>query len=198
MMLMAGCRRESQMKLLAEAEAFLPAEPDSADVRLRMVDVQQLDGDEEEAFYALLRTMTDAMQGATLPNDTLVNLAYSFYLRKSKDGTSSNQALIKHFAQSAMYMGDWYAANDSVKASEDCYLKAIKYSEKVGDWHTCYIAYSCLAERVQWGNDNEAFELIKNAINVYNRIQDSPKNLISLYSYAAHFLFQIAYRQENR
>lgn len=194
---MAGCQRVSQMKLLEEAEAFLPAEPDSADVRLRMVDVLQLDGDEEESFYALLRTMTDAMQGATSPNDTLVNRAYSFYRQKSKDGTSSNQALIKHFAQSAMYMGDWYAANDSVKASEECYRKAIIYSEKAEDWHTCYIAYSCLAERVQWGNDNEAFELIKNAINVYNRIQDSPKNLISLYSYAAHFLFQIAYRQDS-
>ena len=197
MLLMAGCRRVSQMNLLTEAEAFLPAEPDSADARLRMVDVQQLNGDEEEALYALLRTMTDAMQGVTLPNDTLVNRAYSFYRQKSKEGTSSNQALIKHFAQSAMYMGDWHAAHDSVKSSEDCYRKAIKYSKKAEDWHTCYIAYSCLAERVQWGNDNEAFELIKNAINVYNRIQDSPKNLISLYSYAAHFLFQIAYRQDS-
>ena len=161
---MAGCRRVSQMKLLAEAEAFLPAEPDSADARLRMVDVQQLDGDEEESFYALLRTMTDAMQGVTLPNDTLVNRAYSFYRRKSKDGTSSNQTLVKHFALSAMYMGDWYAANDSIKASEDCYRQAIKYSEKAEDWHTCYIAYSCLAEQENWGSPEEAMILIEKAL----------------------------------
>ena len=157
MIFMAGCQRVSQMNLLTEAESFLPAEPDSADVRLKMVDTRLLEGDEEEAaYYALLRTMTDAMQGATSPNDTLVNRAYNFYRQKSKDGTSSHHALVKYFAQSAMYMGDLYAAHDSVKASEDCYRKAIKYSEKVGDWHTCYIAYSCLAEQIQWGNEEEA------------------------------------------
>lgn len=194
MSLMAGCQRVSQMNLLAEAEAFLPAEPDSADVRLRMVDVQQLDGDDEEAFYALLRTMTDAMQGATSPNDTLVNRAYNFYRQKSKDGTSSDHALVKYFAQSAMYMGDLYAAHDSVKASEDCYRKAIKYSEKVGDWHTCYIAYSCLAEQIQWGNEEEALNLIGKAITVYEKCNDNVDNLISLYGYAASYASQIAYR----
>ena len=190
---MAGCQRVSQMKLLAEAEAFLPVEPDSADVRLRMVDVQQLDGDEEEALYALLRTMTDAMQGATSPNDTLVNRAYNFYRQKSKDGTSSDQALVKHFAQSAMYMGDWYAGHDSDKASEDCYRQAIKYSEKAEDWHTCYIAYSCLAEQLNLANPAEALDLIKKAIGVYEKCKDNSKNLISLYDYAANHAAQIAY-----
>lgn len=198
MLLMAGCRRVSQMNLLAEAETFLPAEPDSADVRLRMVDVQQLEGDEEEsAYYALLRTMTDAMQGATLPNDTLVNRAYNFYRQKSKDGTSSDQALVKHFAQSAMYMGDWYAAKDSIKASEDCYRQAIKYSEKAEDWHTCYIAHSCLAEQIHWNNSKDALRLIETAIDVYNKINDNPRNLVSLYEYAANYASQIAYEDNS-
>ena len=195
--LMAGCRRESQMNLLAEAEAFLPAEPDSADVRLRMVDVQQLDGDEEEAFYALLRTMTDAMQGATSPNDTLVNRAYNFYRQKSKDGTSSDQALVKHFAQSAMYMGDWYAGHDSDKASEDCYRKAIKYSEKAEDRHTCYIAYSCLADQIHWSNSKEALNLIEEAINIYMKCLDSPRNLVSLYMYGSNYTSQVAYEGDS-
>ncbi len=197
MMLMAGCRHVSQMNLLVEAETFLPAEPDSADVRLRMVDVQQLDGDEEEAFYALLRTMTDVMQGATRPNDTLVNRAYSFYRQKSKDGTSSDQALVKHYAQSAMYMGDWYAANDSIKASEDCYRKAIKYSEKAEDWHTCYIAYERLAEQVQWNNIEDALQMTETAIDIYSKIKDNPRNLVSLYEYAANYASQIADTQNS-
>ena len=195
--LMAGCQRVSQMNLLAEAEAFLPAEPDSADVRLRMVDVQQLDGDDEEAFYALLRTMTDAMQGATLPNDTLVNRAYNFYRQKSKDGTSSDQALVKHFAQSAMYMGDWYAGHDSDKASEDCYRKAIKYSEKAEDRHTCYIAYSCLADQIHWSNSKEALNLIEEAINIYMKCLDSPRNLVSLYMYGSNYASQVAYEGDS-
>lgn len=198
MLLMAGCRRVSQMNLLTEAEAFLPAEPDSADVRLRMVDMKQLDGDEEEsAYYALLRTMTDAMQGATLPNDTLVNRAYNYYRDKSRGGASSDQALVKHFAQSAMYMGDWYAAKDSIKASEDCYRQAIKYSKKAEDWHTCYISYSCLAEQIHSGNPVAAFSLIENAIKIYELCNDNIGNLISLYSYATHYLFQIAYMDDT-
>ena len=197
-LLMAGCRHVSQMNLLTEAETFLPAEPDSVDVRLKMVDTRLLEGDEEElAYYALLRTMTDAMQGATSPNETLVNRAYSFYRQKSKDGTSSDQALVKHFAQSAMYMGDLYAAHDSVKASEDCYRKAIKYSEEVGDWHTCYIAYSCLAEQLNLANPSEALDLIKKAIGVYEKCNDNSRNLISLYDYAANHAAQIAYKDST-
>ena len=197
-LLMAGCRHVSQMNLLTKAETFLPAEPDSADARLKMVDTRLLEGDEEEsAYYALLRTMTDAMQGAISLNDTLVYRAYNFYRQKSKDGTSSDHTLVKHFAQSAMYMGDWYAAKDSIKASEDCYRQAIKYSEKAEDWHTCYIAYSCLAEQIHSGNPVAAFSLIENAISIYKICDDNIRNLISLYSYATHYLFQIAYKDDT-
>ena len=82
--LMAGCRHRSQMDMLVEAEAFLPAEPDSTDARLKAVDVQHLKGDEtESAYYALLRTMTDAMSEAAPLNDTLVQRAYDYYRKKS-------------------------------------------------------------------------------------------------------------------
>lgn len=197
-LLMAGCRHVSQMNLLVEAEVFLPAEPDSADARLKRVDTRSLEGDEEElAYYALLRTMTDAMQGATSLNDTLVYRAYNYYRDKSRGGASSDQALVKHFAQSAMYMGDWYAANDSVKASEDCYRKAIKYSEKAEDWHTCYIAYSCLADQIHWSNSKEALNLIGEAINIYMKCLDSPRNLVSLYMYGSNYASQVAYEDDS-
>ena len=197
MTFMAGCSHASQTPLLTAAEAFLPAEPDSADARLKQVDVRQLRGDEEEAWYALLRTMTDALQRKQPLNDTLVNRAYNFYRHQSKDGTSSDQALVKHFALSAMYMGDWYAANDSIKASEDCYRQAIKYSEKAEDWHTCYIAYSCLAEQENWGSPEEAMILIEKALLLYDRCQDNVRNLISLYEYAANYSAQIAYKDST-
>ena len=95
-----------------------------------------------------------------------------------------------------MYMGDWYAAKDSIKASEDCYRKAIKYSEKAEDWHTCYIAYSCLAEQINWANPTDALDLIKKAITIYEKCNDNVDNLISLYGYAASYTSQIAYRDD--
>lgn len=193
MMLMAGCRRMSQMSLLVEAEMFLPAEPDSADGRLKMIDVHQLGGDEEEALYTLLRTMTDAMQRKQPLNDSLVQQAYAFYSSKSHLGSSSDQTLVRHFAQSALYMGDWYAEKDSIKASEDSYRQAIKYSEKTEDWHTCYIAYERLATQVQWNNLEEALELNYKAIEICERCYDSTKNLLSLYSYASNYAAQLSH-----
>lgn len=197
MALMTGCRNEPQMPLLAEAEAFLPAEPDSADTRLKRIDVQKLDGDEEAALYALLRTMADAMQGATSLNDTLVNQAYTFYRDKSGTGTSSDHALVKHFAQSALYMGDWYAEKDSIKVSEDIYRQAIKYSEKAEDWHTCYIAYQRLANQVHWSSVEDALQLIKEGIKVYHKCNDKDENLLSLFHYAAHYASEIDYAHDG-
>ena len=193
MTFMAGCSHVSQMNLLVEAQSFLPAEPDSADARLKRVDVQQFRDEEEEARYALLRTMTDALQHKTPLNDTLVHRAYNFYSSKSNLGASSDQTLVRHFAQSALYMGDWYMGKDSIKASEDCYRQAIGSSEKVQDWHTCYIAYERLAGQIQWSNEEEALELINRAINIYEKCNDDITNLLSLYHCAAHYTYQIAY-----
>lgn len=192
LILTAGCRHRSQLEMLVEAEAFLPAEPDSADARLKMVNTRLLEGnDEESAYYALLRTMTDAMQGTAPLNDTLVQRAYTFYRQKSNHGASPDHSLVRYYAQSALYMGDWYAAQDSTKRSEDCYRQAIKYSEKAEDWHTCYIAYEKLAEQMQWSNVEEALKLIIRAIDIYEKCNDSLGNLLSLYHCRAHYTFQI-------
>ena len=191
-MFMAACSHTSQTPLLTAAEALLPAEPDSADARLKQVDVRQLRGDEEEAWYALLRTMTDALQRKQPLNDTLVNRAYTYYGSASDLGTSSDPELLRRFAQSALYMGDCYAAQDSTKACEDCYRRAIRSSEKAKDWHTCYIAYQRLAEQVQWSNPEEALELINKAIEIYGKCNDNTKNLLSLYSCASDYAAQIS------
>lgn len=196
-MLMAGCRHESQMNLLSEAETFLPTAPDSADARLNLVKVNELQDDEEAAYYALLRTMTDAMQRKTPLNDTLAQRAYTFYSLKSNHGVSSDQILVKHYAQSALYMGECYAKSDSVKKSEDCYRQAIKGSEKCADWHTCYLSYERLAEQVHWSNCEEALTLIKKSIEIYKKCNDNIGNLLSLFHSLAHYTFQLAYTKES-
>ena len=192
-----GCHHTSQMNLLTKVESFLPSEPDSADALLNIVDEQNLYNREEQTLYSLLRTMTDAMQGITPPNDTLVHQAYNYYQRKSDRGNSSDHTSVRRFAQSALYLGDWYAAVDSIKDSEDCYRQAIKFATKAQDWHTCYIAYSCLAEQIQWGNEDEALRLIESAITIYGKCKDNSRNLVSLYEYAAHYSSQIAYRNKT-
>lgn len=191
---MTGCYHTSQKNLLSKAESFLPLNPDSTDFYLHLIEIRQLK-DEEKALFALLRTITDVLQDKEIKSDTLIMQAFKYYsYQKNK---SSDQAIIKHYAQSALYMGDWYSSQDSVKLSEDCYRQAIKYSEKVEDWHTCYLAYERLAEQVQWGNEEEALRLIEKGIQIYDKCNDNIENLLSLYAYAAHYSAEIAYRNKS-
>ena len=188
-----GCRHTSQISQLAEAEGFLPAEPDSADIRLMSVDIKQLREGEEKALYALIRIVTDAIQGQATPDEGLVHRAYTFYAQASHDGNTSTTSTLKHFAQAALYKGDWYAKQDSIKAAEDCYRQAIKASEKSEDWHTCYVSYQRLAKQLGWGNEEEALQLIEHAIKIYNKCNDNIQNLLSLYNSSANYKLQIAY-----
>lgn len=193
--IITGCRHDSQNSIMSKAESFLPLQPDSADACLNSVDKRQLMGDDEKAFYALLRTMTDVLLDKEIVSDTLIGMAYNHF--SYQKNISKDQAIFRHYAQSALYMGDWYSSQDSVKLSEDCYRQAIKYSEEVEDWHTCYLAYERLAEQVQWGNDEEALKLIEKGIQIYGKCNDKIENLLSLYAYAAHYSAEIAYRDKS-
>lgn len=187
-----GCRHASQMELLHDAEAFLPSMPDSADIRLQGVDADLLCG-EEEAYYALLRTMTDGIQGKASLNDTLVKRAYTFYKHKSSDGTLDGRFVLRHSGQAALCMGDWYAEKDSDVMSEECYREAISLAEKSEDWRTCYISYSRLASQVQCKDVHDAVKLTEKAIEAYGKSNDNVNNLVSLYGYAAIYCSHMAY-----
>ena len=190
--ILTGCRHASQMELLTRAEAFLPETPDSADILLNRIDVAHLYDEEEVALYALLRPMSDAILGTDAPADSLIKRAYTYYaLRSSK--TPSDQVTMQHFAKAALYMGDWLAAKDSIKACEDCYRTAIRVSEKCKDWHTCYISYHRLAKQVHWSNEEEALTLIDKAIGIYAKCRDNVANLLALYDSRTNYLTQIDY-----
>ena len=191
--LLASCRHTSQMEVLTRAEAFLPDEADSADVLLSSIDVSCLHDGDEAALYALLRPMTNAIQGKALPADSIIKKAYTFYDRQTRHGSSPDQTLMRRFAKAALYMGDWLAARDSIKACEDCYRTAIRVSEKCKDWHTCYISYQRLAKQIHWSNEEEALKLINKAIEIYAKCRDNVANLLALHDFKTNYLTQIDY-----
>ena len=190
--ILTGCRHASQIELLTRAEAFLPETPDSADIILSSIDVAHLYDEEEVALYALLRPMTDAILGTDAPADSLIKQAYRYYALHSGK-TPSDQVTMQRFAKAALYMGDWLAAKDSIKACEDCYRTAIRVSEKYKDWHTCYISYHRLAKQVKWSNEEEALALIDRAIEIYAKCRDNVANLLALYDSRTNYLTQIDY-----
>ena len=192
-LLLASCTGDKEVRaVLDRAEAYLPECPDSADAELQTLDplLSPLKGDGKEAvfgkspfkgdleglsLYGLLRTMTDAMEGKGVTTDSLIRPSYIYY--KERSGTDEN---LRRLGRSAFYLARFEASRDSTKRAEDLYREAIRCSEQVEDWRTCYMAYDHFASTITWSNTELAIQLRKQAIDIYNRCKDKPANYISL------------------
>ncbi len=191
--MLLSCHQASQDKAyLAEAEALSETEADSADIKLNLIDKRRL-GREDMAKYALLRTIVDAKQGKQIQNDSLIRMAYTFYAKKSDIGESADSASVKSFVQASIYMGDWYAQQDSGIQSEDAYRTAIKYARKCGDSHSEYCTLSRLATSKAYTDAGQALDIIKEALTIYSKCKDSDVNYFSLLIDAANYSLLQAY-----
>ena len=165
---------EALIPMLERAEAYLPDCPDSAECVLDSMPSTPSQG-EALALYGLLRTMTDAMQGKGVTTDSLIRPAYIYYNKES-----SSPADIRRLGRSAFYLAQYEASHDSTKLAESLYREAIKYSEEVEDWRTCYMAYSWFARIKTWSDTEEAICLLNTAIDIYHKVEDKPANLVSM------------------
>ena len=174
LLLLVACTGDREVRaLLDRAEGYLPAEVDSASVLLDSVSPSSLSR-EDVALYGLLRTMTDAMTGKGVTTDSLIRPAYIYY----KESSSPDDT--RRLGRSAFYLAQFEASRDSTKRAEDLFREAIKYSEQVEDWRTCYLAYNHFAKSITWSNTELAIQLRKQAIDIYNRCKDKPSNNVSI------------------
>ena len=183
-LLLASCTGDKEVRaVLDRAEAYLPECPDSASMLLDSISSRPLreSGERVRSLYGLLRTMTDAMQGKGVTTDSLIRPAYEYYreLGESDENT-------RRLGRSAFYLAQFEASRDSTKRAEDLFREAIRCSEKVEDWRTCYMAYNHFAKSITWSNTELAIELRKQAINIYNRCKDKPENLISILNFLSN------------
>ena len=100
-------------------------------------------------------------------------------------------------------------ANDSIRLGETLLRKAIRLSEASGDWHTNYIAYQRLAEALSQSNPEEALQLMKKAVAVYEAHPDDERgpamegdtcrgrNYVILLDYAGTYAAQVAFITEG-
>ena len=177
-LLLASCTNDKEvMPVLERAEAYLPEYPDSAGMLLDSISSRPLgeSGERVRALYGLLRTMTDAMTGKGVTTDSLIRPSYIYY---KEQGESDEHT--RRLGRSAFYLAQFEASRDSTKRAEDLYREAIRCSEQVEDWRTCYMAYDHFAKSIIWSNTELAIELRKEAIKIYNRCKDKPANLISI------------------
>ena len=183
-MFLASCTGDKEvMSLLERAEAYLPECPDSASMLLDSICSHPLreSGERARSLYGLLRTMTDAMTGKGVTTDSLIRPSYSYY--KEQGASYEN---IRRLGRSAFYLARFEASRDSTKRAEDLFREAIRCSEKVEDWRTCYMAYNYFASTITWSNTELAIQLRKQAIDIYNRCKDKPANYIAILNFLSN------------
>ena len=88
-------------------------------------------------------------------------------------------------------------ANDSIRLGETLLRKAIRLAEASEDWHTNYIAYQRLAEALSQSNPEEALQLMKKALAIYEQHPDNEQNYVILLDYAGTYAAQAAYANEG-
>jgi len=178
LLLLTSCTGDREVRaLLDRAEVLMDSCPDSAYAIMQTVSSPNLRGSGERvrSLYGLLRTTSDAMQGKGVTTDSLIRPSYIYY----KESSSLDD--IRRLGRSAFYLARFEASRDSTKLAEDLYREAIKYSEQVEDWRTCYMAYSWLAREKTWSDTEEAIRLLNTAVDIYHKVEDKPANLISMY-----------------
>ena len=179
MLTLAGCDHEA-VKVLERAEAYLPAEADSAAMCLDSIRQMENLDDAERAWYGLLRTYADNRLDKGVKSDSLIRDSYEYYRDASHSGKTSDKTLLRHYAQSCYYMALYYSSSDSTKQCEDMLHQAIKGSEECEDWHTCYLAYTQLGIATRWGNNEYAKKQAFKALEIYYRINDDVDNEVRI------------------
>ena len=178
LLLLASCTGDREVRaLLDRAEVLMDSCPDSAYAIMQTVSSPNLrgSGDRVRSLYGLLRTTSDAMQGKGVTADSLIRPAYEYY--KEQGETDEN---IRRLGRSAFYLAQFEASRDSTKRAEDLYREAIRCSEQVEDWRTCYLAHSHFARVKTWSDTEGAIRLLNTAVDLYHKVEDKPANLISM------------------
>ena len=88
-------------------------------------------------------------------------------------------------------------ADDSIRLGETLLRKTILLAEESEDWHTNYIAYQRLAEALSQSNTEEALQLMKKALAIYEQHPDDERNYVILLDYAGTYAAQVAFNAEG-
>ena len=88
-------------------------------------------------------------------------------------------------------------ANDSIRQGETLLRKTIGLAEASQDWHTYYIAYQRLAVALSQSNPEEALQLMKKALAIYEQHPDDEHNYVILLDYAGTYAAQVAFINEG-
>ena len=181
--MLGGCTN-GVTEQLERAEAFLPAEPDSAEMCLNSIEQEKLD-DSQRAWFGLLSTIVSNHQSEGITSDSLIRASYEYYRDDSREGQTSDTELLRHYAQACYYMCVFYTNNDSTDQCQELLQQSIRCSEKCEDWHTCYLANTLLSLTTSWENPQDATRQAQKALDIYHKINDDISNEVLIMGHVA-------------
>ncbi len=100
-------------------------------------------------------------------------------------------------AKSCLEDAEAALANDSIRLGETLLRKTIHLAEASADWHTDYIAHQRLAKALSQSNPEEALQLMKKALTIYEQHPDDEHNYVILLDYAGTYAAQVAFITEG-
>ncbi len=109
-----GCSRSVDKRLVL-ADSLMWVNPDSSLAILKGINCDSLQGDENQAYYALLLTQAQFRCNGTCTSDTLINFATNHY---------SDNHNREHYTRSLLYKGSFYEVHDNPIEAIKCYKQA--------------------------------------------------------------------------
>lgn len=151
-LLTVGCSHR-EPAVLRQAEALMQPHPDSALALLQTCNRRQLSG-RILARYALLYSMAQDKSLIEVRSDSLLSIAYDYYLRHPSDTLAPRAHL---------YMGRYYALLESTKRAGECLRQCIRLCETHKDYYTEYLALHSLSRCVWVGDPRLALSYAERA-----------------------------------
>ena len=123
---------------------------------------------------------------------------YIFIISVLLAGCSQRQeGATKQTAAGCLEEAEAALAKDSILMGETLLRKTIRLAEESKDWHTYYIAYQRLASSLSQSNPEEALQLMKKSLTVYEQHPDNERNHVILLDYTGTYAAQVAFLNEG-
>jgi len=141
---------------------------DSAMTLLNKTNRQEL-SKADNAMYSLIYTMAQDKSGIDVDNDSLIRIAYNWYIKNPTDTL---------YSKCMYYMGKCYALNDSSEKAISCFNTASLVAKKTNDNATLCLSLLQLSVIHRNYNPQKAINYAKSAIYIYNnKVKDAkPSN----------------------
>lgn len=162
--ILTGCG-DRHCRTIDSAYAIVNESPDSALLILDHVNQHRL-AKKEMTRYALVYTIAQDKSGLDVDNDSLLDIAYTYYYSKPDDSL---------YAKCQYYMGKYYMLNDSSEKAIDCFDRSIGAAKNNGDKYTQCLGLDKLSKLMSNLNNRKALSYAEEAERIYGSLPQKSK-----------------------